>query len=442
MKNLFGFGIITLAAAVSACSVQDTRIPDLAGPSELGLRVSLQAVPDSILQDGFSQAAIQIEATSADGRAARNLTLRIQTEVNGSTYDLGTLSSKTVVTGDDGRARAVYTAPPRPAQPVEPFTVVTFVVEPVGADYRGTTARTVDLRLVVPGVIQPPPPRVDPPRPSFTVSGNSGILTNVVFDASATVYDRGDDQDPTPDLVPCGALCTYNWDFGDGTTGAGIFVTHQYQRVGNYQVRLTVTDPYGQTAFAAQTVNVGAGGQPTASFTFSPSAPAVNQQIFFTAEASRAAPGRRLVSYNWNFGSGRTGSGVTTRQAYSATGSYTVTLTVTDDAGNEATATQSITVSLVGTLQAVLSVSPTSGGTTATTFQFDGAQSVPGSAPIVEYRFNFGDNTPDVVSTIPVTTHKFDAVGSYQVSLQVKDSLGRTHVARVTVGVAAPPAVP
>ena len=44
-----------------------------------------------------------------------------------------------------------------------------------------------------------------------------------------------------------------------------------------------------------------------------------------------------MVSYDWNFGSGRTGSGETVRKAYSAPGTYTVTLTVTDDAGNKAT---------------------------------------------------------------------------------------------------------
>jgi PKD repeat protein len=164
----------------------------------------------------------------------------------------------------------------------------------------------------------------------------------------------------------------------------------------------------------------------------------VNQQVFFTAEASRAAAGRQLVSWDWNFGSGRTGSGESIRQTFGAVGTYNVTLTVTDDAGNRATATQSVNVSQVGTLQAVLRVSPTTGGTTATTFQFDGAESTPGSSPIVEYRFNFGDNTPDVVTTIPVTSHKFTAPGSYQVSLQVKDSLGRTSVARITVGVALP----
>lgn len=428
-------GLVALAALSVACTVQDTTMPQLAGPSELGLRVALQAIPDSILQDGFSQAAIQIEATNADGRPARALTLRLQTEVAGVVADVGTLSTKTAVTGDDGRARVTYTAPPRPTQQVEPFTVVTFRVEPVGTDYRGEIYRTVDLRLVVPGIIQPPPPQVELPQARFTVTGDA-IRTNVVFDASTSLYDRG--TDGTPNFVPCGNLCSYVWDFGDGTTGTGIFASHQYSTVARFQVKLTITDPYGQTASSAQSIDVGQGALPTASFTFSPAAPAVNQQIFFNAEASRAAPGRTLVSYDWNFGNGRTGNGQTIRQAYSAAATYTVTLTVTDDAGNVATTTQSVSVSRVGTLQAVLRVSPPNGGTPATIFQFDGAESVPGDAPIVEYRFNFGDNSPDQVGGLQVATHQFASPGTYQVSLQVRDSLGRTAIARITVSIAVP----
>jgi PKD repeat protein len=39
-----------------------------------------------------------------------------------------------------------------------------------------------------------------------------------------------------------GAIQTYNWDFGDGTTGTGKNIEHQYQANGKYKVYLTVDD--------------------------------------------------------------------------------------------------------------------------------------------------------------------------------------------------------
>ena len=34
----------------------------------------------------------------------------------------------------------------------------------------------------------------------------------------------------------------YSWDFGDGTVGTGPEVTHTFQEMGRYTVRLTVED--------------------------------------------------------------------------------------------------------------------------------------------------------------------------------------------------------
>ena len=93
---------------------------------------------------------------------------------------------------------------------------------------------------------------------------------------------------------------------------------------------------------------------------------------------------------------------------------------------------------MAGGLQAVLKVTPPNGGSPATIFQFDAAESTRGASPIVQYRINFGDNTPDYVSTVPVTTHQFAAPGTYQVSLVVTDAAGRTSIARVSVAVAVP----
>ncbi len=51
-----------------------------------------------------------------------------------------------------------------------------------------------------------------------------------------------------------GFVWTYWWDFGDGTTGSGISVTHTYAGLGPYLVELVVTDNEGATDTATCTV--------------------------------------------------------------------------------------------------------------------------------------------------------------------------------------------
>jgi PKD repeat protein len=417
-------GVAALVASV-ACTVKETPAPPLAGPSELAMRVALQAVPDSIMQDGVSQSAIQIEASGPDGRPVRALPLRIETFVGGVLQDFGTLSSKTPVTGEDGRARVVYTAPPRPAEPVDNMTVVTFVVTPIGTDYRGEEGRSVDLRLVTPGVILPPN---GAPEAAFEFTPEAPLpLQNVVFDASGSMDDG----------APCGPACSYRWDFGDGKTGNGMFVSHQYAAFGTYTVRLTVTDTRGASSTMGRAISVGELAQPTAEFVFSPTAGiATGQVIFFNAEASRAASGRRLVSYQWDFGSGRTGTGVTTSKAYDNPGQYTVTLTVTDDAGATDTVSRSVEVGLVD-LTATFTVSPSSSAASpqpvSTLFLFDASASN-GPSRIVEYRFSLGDGSPDAVQpTLPTWTYQYKAAGVYNVVLTVKDVTGRSAMATRTI---------
>ena len=183
-------------------------------------------------------------------------------------------------------------------------TIVTILVTPSGTDYAGATSRSVDIRLVPPGVIVPP---AATPVASFLFTPSTPqAFSNVVFDASAS--------------TPAGGLVSYSWNFGDGSTGSGVTTTHQFARADSYGVTLTVANSYGATASITQVVPVGAGNPPTADFVYSPSAPALNQDIFFNAGTSKAAAGRTLVRYDWHFGSGTPQSGITVKKAYDVAG--------------------------------------------------------------------------------------------------------------------------
>jgi PKD repeat protein len=69
-----------------------------------------------------------------------------------------------------------------------------------------------------------------PPVADFTYSPNRPKINETVTFNASTSYDQN------------GTIVSYEWDFGDGTTGTGEIATHQYLESGVHQVDLTVTD--------------------------------------------------------------------------------------------------------------------------------------------------------------------------------------------------------
>jgi len=68
-----------------------------------------------------------------------------------------------------------------------------------------------------------------------------------------------------------------------------------------------------------------------------------------------------IVSYEWDFGDGTTGTGVTANHTYTNLGTYTVTLSVKDEAGNIDTCSITITVEafplwIVGVVAAIIAI--------------------------------------------------------------------------------------
>lgn len=413
-------GVLALALW-AGCTVKQVEPPSVAGPSTLARAITMVANKDTLFQNGVDFVDILVTSSSPTGQP-QNIPLRAEIMVGGVVQDFGTLNTKNPVTPTTLRYTAPNAAPLSAGQVAQ---VVTITVTPTDSgDFRGEVARQVDLRLVPQGVILPTNPSL---TAAFTVNPASPqAFATASFDASTT----------TNGTTACNNACSYSWNFGDSTSGTGLTTTHEYRTVGTYQATLTVTDSRGAQATTVRTVTVSASTPPTASFVMSPTPVGINQDVFFNAEQSRAILPRRIVTYGWNFGDGRTATGVTVSRSYSTNGSYAIVLTVTDDAGAFAQATQNLTVTNAGSGPTVgtVTVSPTPVTTTTNAF-FNASAFTAGTAPIATYRFNYGDGSTDDVGPSATQSHRFTATGIYTVRVTATDTLGRTATTTLTVTV-------
>ena len=157
-------------------------------------------------------------------------------------------------------------------------------------------------------------------------------FTVLVSDLSV-ILDAGGSSDSD------GSITDYSWDFGDGTSGAGRTANKIYSGPGIYDVTLTVTDNRGGSATVTRQVTaIAPNVLPTAVFSES-----VNDLAVAVDASASSDPDGTIASYAWDFGDGSTGSGKTASKTYTAAGTYTVKLTVTDNRGGTATVTRQVT---------------------------------------------------------------------------------------------------
>jgi serine protease len=138
-------------------------------------------------------------------------------------------------------------------------------------------------------------------------------------------------------------IVSYDWNFGDNTNGTGATTSHVYTTVGTFTATLTVTDAEGLTGTDAMiiTVNPIPNTAPIANAGVDKTA-LVKASVSFSGSASTDDKG--IVSYGWNFGDGSTATGMTASHTFNTSGTFTVTLTVTDAEGLTGTDTATVTV--------------------------------------------------------------------------------------------------
>jgi PKD repeat protein len=426
--GLLGWLPVAAAVALSGCTVKKTETPDPTGPSELGHALQLEVSPDVLVMDGVSQSTLLITSFDPNGKREPNVSIRVEVTSGGQIIDtVGRLSTKNVTTDGNGQARVTYTAPNSASSQNSDSgnQGVTLIATPAGHDYRSALARQVDIRLVPQGTVLP---QAYAPVGRFTVSPSApGEGSDVIFDASTSIISCLPDPTDPNNTSKCrenGGTATYQWDFGNGQAGSGVRQTVRYANAGSYVVTLVVTNDRGMNSTpVSQNVNVTTVAAPAADFTFSPSQPAVGQQVFFDANPSKAQGGRTLTGYSWNFGDGHFGSGVTEAHRYEKTGAFSVTLTVTDSAGKTGASSKSVTVGAGAAPVAAFTTSPAQIRAGQLFFLDATGSTAPAGRTIVKYEWNFGDN--QIVEGARID-HVFPVAGTFTVTLTVTDSGGGT----------------
>ena len=200
---------------------------------------------------------------------------------------------------------------------------------------------------------------------------------------------------------------SYNWHFGDGTTGQGTNPVHYYSSNGSYYVSLGAYDSNGNlcdSIWQLVTVSSCNSSGCLPGFSAYPDTGS-NCYVYFNNTSTGAS------SYLWDFGDGNTSTQTSPQYTYTASGTYNVILFAYDINGNWCDSiSQWVTVNC--------------GGCTADFIWNDTAchvgfynYSFTPTNPI--YFWDFGDGG---TSSQENPTHTYSSSGTYQVSLMVWDS--------------------
>jgi parallel beta-helix repeat protein len=180
---------------------------------------------------------------------------------------------------------------------------------------------------------------------------------------------------------------------------------------------------------------------PVASVTAGPSSGTAPLTVTADASGSTDGDATPIASYTFDFGDGSAAAGpnpaATATHTYSAAGTYLVTVTVTDTAGLASSATARVDVTVAAPdapPTASLTVAPSSGAINLTVTADGSASTDTDATPIASYTFDFGDGSaPTGPQTNPKATHTYTTVGTYTVTMTVKDTAALASAATAQV---------
>jgi PKD repeat protein len=241
---------------------------------------------------------------------------------------------------------------------------------------------------------------------------------------------------------------TISWDFGDDSSGSGSeeeeeeenseTIEHTYDISGVYNARVSVTDSTGRTAAGTILIIVDEPPPLTAVDIISNGTEGIAPATFeFEANVTG---GIEPYTYRWSFGDGSraTDDDEDIVHTFGIAGMYNVSLIVIDSTGRAATDSMLIIIDepLPPPPLRLIEIIPSdTEGIAPATFEFEA--NVTGGIEPYTYRWSFGDGSRESGND-GIIEHTFEEAGTYNVSLIVIDSAGRTAYGSILIIVESP----
>jgi PKD repeat protein len=215
---------------------------------------------------------------------------------------------------------------------------------------------------------------------------------------------------------PDGTIVSWSWNFGDGNTSTTQHPVHSYASDGTYTVILTVTDNGGLTDDISKPVTVSGPVNlpPIADFTFASD----GLTVIFTDQS--IDPEGAIAGWAWDFGDGKTSIAMNVGHTFTAAGTYSVTLTVTDSGSIVDSISKDVTVSSESTAPEADFTFEANGLTVNFT---DESRDPDPDGTITSWSWDFGDSG---TSTQQNPNYTYASSGMYTVTLTVTDNNGLT----------------
>lgn len=225
-----------------------------------------------------------------------------------------------------------------------------------------------------------------------------------------------------------------SWDFGDGGTGTGTNPQASFSSPGIYNVVFT---PDG--GGAQENLEISVFGKPSAAFTLNETTGCPNFSATFT-DASTPYEGSTITDWTWDFGDGSIGNGQNPSHTYTATGAYSVTLTITDDNTCDTAIVAVDVIELKSPPTASFTASPTTSCTAPLNVAItNNSTNGSGGTDNLSYTWDFGDG--GFSSSANPGSRTYNSEGVYALKLTVSEDGGCDRELSRSISIGNPEAI-